>query len=151
MTFSGCAGAEMRLSGRASPQRSLLELQGIVAGGVLFADTPMKDVAEVKVGVVMIHHVERGSDGDAKELRRGDFVEAVNGERPASLDDLHEMLRSATEGVTLTLKRYSGGDRVFVYLERTLRIEALERITQGGQSHRIATVPGAESVPAHGS
>lgn len=144
------AGQEIRISGSASPQRSPLDLEGIVAGGVLFGDTPMKDVAEVRVGAVMIHHVERGSDGDAKELRRGDFIEAVNGERPVSLDNLHALLRAATDGVTLTLKRYSGGNRVFVYLERRLRIEEVERVAHSGRSDRIVIVPGA-AVPAHGS
>ena len=120
------AGAEVVVTGSTAAQASTLDVRGVVAGGVFFAPTPLRDAAEVRVGALMVHYVERGSDGDAKELRRGDFVEAVNGEPVASLEQLRERLAAAGGAVTLTLKRYGGGDRVFTYVERRLRVETVE-------------------------
>ncbi len=122
------AGTEITVTGSALPHALALDVQGVVAGGVFFAPTPMRDVAEVRVGTLMVHYVERGSDGDAKELRRGDFLEAMDGEAVSSLEQLQERLMAAGGNVTLTLKRYSGGDRVFTYIERRLRIDDVQRV-----------------------
>jgi S1-C subfamily serine protease len=140
-------GRELIVAGSAAPQSSVLDIRGIVAGGVLFAATPLRDAAEVRVGGLMVHHVERGSDGEAKEMRRGDFVEAVDGEPVASLDALRALLGAVGAGrtVTLTLKRYSGGDRVFTYLERRLRVESVEWVTGRPAPVGLARTPGAAS------
>jgi len=143
------AGQEIAVAGSAQPQASALDVQGVMAGGVFFAPTPLRDAAEVRVGAVMIHHVERGSDGDAKELRRGDFLEAVNGEAVSGLEDLRERLGAAGGAVTLTLKRYSGGDRVFVYLERSLRIEGVAWIGTHAVRAAAGLAQGAREAARH--
>ena len=121
-------GNEVRVPGSVRSQFAVVDMQGLVAGGVLFGATPLRDAAEVRVGGLMVHFVERGSDGDTKELRRGDFLEAANGEPVASIEALRALLQSTGGAVTLTLKRYSGGDRVFTYLERQLRIDRIEMV-----------------------
>ncbi|HXF65093.1 MAG TPA: trypsin-like peptidase domain-containing protein [Burkholderiales bacterium] len=138
-------GREVIVHGSARPQSSALDVRGIVAGGVFFAPTPLRDAAEVRVGALMVHHVERGSDGDAKELRRGDFLEAVDGEPVASLEELHDRLGAAGGAVTLTFKRYSGGDRVFTYLERRLRIEGIAWVGPGAVEGRSGFAQGDRS------
>lgn len=65
-------GERISLRGAATAQQTALDTQGVVAAGILFAPTPLRDAAEIKVGALMVHFVDRGSDGDAKELRRGD-------------------------------------------------------------------------------
>ena len=135
-------GAEMLLAGHAEPQRQVLDIEGVVAGGVLFAATPLRDAAEVHVGALMVHYVERGSDGDAKELRRGDFLEAVNGQTVANLAELETRLTESGRPATLTLKRYSGGDRAFVYLERTLRVDRVSRVAGNARRLEVAATHG---------
>ncbi len=141
------AGAEIIVSGSTPAHASALEVQGVVAGGVFFAPTPMRDVAEVRVGTLMVHHVERGSDGDAKELRRGDFIEALNGEAVLSLEQLRERLAAAGGDVTLTLKRYSGGDRVFTYIERRLRIEGVDWVGRRSAQEPAGLAQGGLNPP----
>ena len=143
------AGMEITVTGSAHAHALALDVQGVVAGGVFFAPTPMRDVAEVRVGTLMVHHVERGSDGDAKELRRGDFLEAMDGEAVSSLEQLQERLVAAGGTVTLTLKRYSGGDRVFAYIERRLRIEDVQRVGRHAAPGSIGMARGAGNSETH--
>jgi len=128
-------GVRITVRGTAHAQQTALDTQGVVTAGILFAPTPLRDAAEVKVGAMMVHFVDRGSDGDAKELRRGDFLEAVNGRSVSNVNELREALSQAGATATLTLKRYSGGQRVFTYLERQIRLDRVEtvagRATQG--------------------
>ena len=143
------AGMEITVTGSAHAHALALDVQGVVAGGVFFAPTPMRDIAEVRVGTLMVHHVERGSDGDAKELRRGDFLEAMDGEAVSSLEQLQERLVAAGGAVTLTLKRYSGGDRVFAYIERRLRIEDVQRVGRHPAPGPIGMARGAGNSETH--
>ena len=140
------AGKEITVPGSAPAHALSLDVQGVVAGGVFFAPTPMRDVAEVRVGTLMVHYVERGSDGDAKELRRGDFLEALDGEAVSNLEQLQERLAAAGGSVTLTLKRYSGGDRVFTYIERRLRIEDVQRVGRHFAPGAIGIARGAGNL-----
>lgn len=121
-------GTDVTVEGSVAPRASVLAATGLLAGGVFFGETPLRDSAEVRVGSVMVHFVERGSDGEAKELRRGDFLEALNGQPVTSLEELRARLANVQGDVVLTFKRYSGGDRVFVYVERRLRVDAIEWI-----------------------
>ena len=134
-------GARISVRGSAQPRQSALDTQGIVAAGILFAATPLHDAAEVKVGALMIHYVDRGSDGDAKELRRGDFLEAVNGQAVSNVNELRRVLSQAGGMATLTLKRYSGGQRVFTYIERQIRVDALESVAGRPPQGVAAAVP----------
>jgi len=143
-------GQEVVVAGAVRPQSTVLDIEGIVAGGVLFASTPLRDSAEVRVGTLMIHFVDRGSEGDARQLRRGDFLEAVDGEPVTSLERLRERFAASGGEVTLTLKRYSGGQRVFTYLERRLRVGAVEWVSARGMTTGIARTPdgGQNADPA---
>lgn len=113
-------GKEMTLSGQLQPYRDLVTARGLVAGGVLFGLNPLLDAPDVNTGEVFVHHVDSGSDGEAKEMARGDFLESVNGERVRGLDDLYQKLSTATGSVTLSFKRYGGGKQAFIYMEREL-------------------------------
>lgn len=123
------AGGEVIVSGSAKPVRSVAAARGVLAGGVLFGQNPLLDAAELRIGGIIVHHVERGSDGEAQELARGDFVEAVDGEALSSLEQLTGLLeqaRAAGKGVALTVKRYGGSDRAFVYVERRLLLDRVD-------------------------
>lgn len=116
-------GEEVIVLGRTRPEPAALELRGLLSAGILFGHTPLRDAAEIRVGPLMVHHVEQGSEGHAKELVRGDFVELVDGLPVESLEALRARLHAADGHVTLTLKRYAGSDRVFTYLERRIRVD----------------------------
>ena len=89
------AGSEVIVAGSAKPVRSVAAARGVLAGGVLFGQNPLLDAAELRIGGIIVHHVERGSDGEAQELARGDFVEAVDGEALSSLEQLTGLLEQA--------------------------------------------------------
>lgn len=115
--------------GRAPAMPRVAASRGLLAGGVLFGRHPLVDAAELRIAGLMVHHVERGSDGEAKELARGDFLETADGQPVATLEALATVLEGAAAagtGVALTLKRYGGSDRAFVYLERRLIAERIE-------------------------
>ena len=117
------------LMGRAPAMPRVAASRGLLAGGVLFGRNPLVDAAELRIAGLMVHHVERGSDGEAKELARGDFLESADGQPVASLEALAAVLEGAAaagRGVALTLKRYGGSDRAFVYLERRLIAERVD-------------------------
>jgi S1-C subfamily serine protease len=134
-------GIEIELSGVLHPVPRLVADKGLVAGGVLFGPNPLRDADELKVGRVMVHHVDSGSDGEAKELARGDFLEFVNGIPVSSLQELHDLLAANPASVTLTLKRYGGSDRAFVYIERRLVTGQIEWI----QANGVVTVSGTRN------
>ncbi len=137
------AGERITVRGSARPRQSTLDTQGVVSAGILFAPTPLHDAAEIKVGALMIHYVDRGSDGDAKELRRGDFLEAVNGQPVSNVAALSQLLTQAGGTATLTLKRYSGGQRVFTYLERQIRVDRVEIVAGRAPQGLAAGLPAA--------
>jgi S1-C subfamily serine protease len=89
--------------------------------------------------------VDRGSDGDAKELRRGDFLEAVNGQPISDVSELTRILSQAGGVAILTLKRYSGGQRVFTYLERQIRVDGVESVA-GRSLQGVAVAPAASRL-----
>jgi len=124
-------GREITVQGRAPAEPSVIASRGLVSAGILFGLTPMRDAAEIRVGSLMVHHVEQGSEGNAKELARGDFLELVNGSPVATLEELQHRLEASTGEVTLTLKRYAGSDRVFTYLERRIRVERPLWVAEG--------------------
>ena len=134
-------GERITVRGSARAQQTPLDAQGVVTAGILFAPTPLRDAAEVKVGALMVHFVDRGSDGDAKELRRGDFLEAVNGQSVSNVNELRHALLQAGGSATLTLKRYSGGQRVFTYLERRIRVDQVESVAGRTVQGVAATMP----------
>ncbi len=145
-------GREIELAGSAAPMQPVAAARGLIAGGVLFGRTPLRDAAEVQVGRLMVHHVERGSDGDAKELARGDFVEAVDGRAAASLEELQNLFQAAHAAgrpVTLTLKRYGGSDRAFLYLQRELTTGAPQWVGDDLGAHAPAAAAPIEFAPAH--
>ncbi len=139
------SGQEIVVHGSARPQARVVNFEGVLAGGVLFAATPLRDIAEVRVGALMIHHVDSGTDGDAKELRRGDFLEAVDGHSVSTLAELEARLAVAGGTVTLTLKRYGGGDRVFTYIERRLHVTRIERVAD----HPIGVGVASAAIDRH--
>ncbi len=122
-------GAEVVVHGRAPATPLVAASRGVIAGGVLFGQNPLVDAAELRIAGLMVHHVEKGSDGEAKELARGDFLEAVDGRPVSTLEELAavlERVRGSDKGVALTLKRYGGSDRAFVYVERRLIAERVD-------------------------
>jgi serine protease Do len=141
-------GVERLVSGRAQPMDSALSMSGVLSAGVLFGPANFVDSEEMRTGALMIHHVEMGSEGQAKDLYTGDFLELVNGNPVASLQDLQRMLNDAAGGtVTLTLKRYIGAERVFSYMERRLRVEGVQWVGPASPGSAVAREPEIHPAP----
>lgn len=142
-------GHEVTLNGEMQPYRDLVTARGLVAGGVLFGLNPLLDAKDVHTGEIVVHHVDSGSDGEAKELTRGDFLESVNGEEVHGLDDLYQKLSAATGPVTLSFKRYGGSNQAFVYLERQLLPGKVEWVADQKTASASRTMPASLAGGAH--
>jgi len=97
---------------------------------VLFGKNPLRDAEEIHASGLMVHSVEIGSDGEAKELQRGDFLQYVNGRPVRTLEALYEQLKEAKGSVSIAIKRMGNSDRAFVYIERKLDVHKLEWVDE---------------------
>ncbi|MBI3936847.1 MAG: trypsin-like peptidase domain-containing protein [Betaproteobacteria bacterium] len=134
-------GSEMIVEGRAEPQPHVVDARGVLAAGLLFAPIPVKDTPEFTDSRFMVHHIERGSEGESKELNKGDILELLDGEPVITMEDLHRRLSRANGVVTLTLKRFGGGDRMFSYLERRIVVTGVEWIAERTPAGALAQRP----------
>ncbi len=123
-------GHLITLSGKTQPYSAIVQSRGLVAGGVLFGKNPLRDAEEIHASGLMVHSVEIGSDGEAKELQRGDFLQYVNGRPVRTLEALYEQLKEAKGSVSIAIKRMGNSDRAFVYIERKLDVHKLEWVDE---------------------
>lgn len=119
---------EIVVHGRFQPAKSPAEMRGVLTAGVLFASTPWRDLEELVSGKLglMVHHVERGSAGDAQRIERMDLLYSVDGATVNTVDDLYQRMQAANENKhTVVFKFIRMGDleeNLFSYVERPLAI-----------------------------
>jgi S1-C subfamily serine protease len=125
------AGQELVLEGARPPMERVLETRGVYASGVLFGLVTVRDAPEIGARGLMVHFVESGSVGESREIEKADLLEAVDGTPAPDLETLRAMLHDAAQSgrrVTLTLKRFAGGDSLFSYTQRTLPVSEPQMI-----------------------
>ncbi|HZM48032.1 MAG TPA: trypsin-like peptidase domain-containing protein [Burkholderiales bacterium] len=119
------SGNEMQVAGAKLPMQRVLEARGVYASGVLFGPVTIRDAVEIGVRGLMVHFVESGSIGESREIEKSDLLEAVDGAPVPDLETLYATLQDAAQSgrrVTLTFKKLSGGDSLFIYTQRTLPV-----------------------------
>ena len=124
-------GEEMVLNGSKTPMPNVLAQRGVYASGVLFGPVTFRDADEIRVRGFMVHHVEAGSLGESQEVGKSDLLEAIDGEKIEDFDQLHKRLADAhakNSRLQITFKRFSGGDSMFSYIERSLAVRDLRVI-----------------------
>lgn len=125
------SGQETVVSGLKLPMRRVLETRGVYASGVLFGPIAIRDAAEFGAPGLMVHHVESGSLGESQEIEKSDLLEAVDGEPVRDLEALYAKLEEASQTrrrLTMTFKKFSGGDALFSYTQRRLSVSQLRMI-----------------------
>ena len=125
------SGQETVVSGLKLPMSRVLETRGVYASGVLFGPIAIRDAAEFGARGLMVHHVESGSLGESQEIEKSDLLEAVDGEPVRDLEALYAKLEEASQTrrrLTMTFKKFSGGDALFSYTQRRLSVSQLRMI-----------------------
>jgi S1-C subfamily serine protease len=128
-------GREALVGGTKVPMERVLDHRGVYVSGVLFGPVNIRDALEIGARGLMVHHVESGSIGESQEIAKADLLETVDGARVASVDELYARLadaRRAGRRATLSFKRFSGGDTLFSYSQRTLLVSELRIIGPQG-------------------
>jgi S1-C subfamily serine protease len=124
-------GRETLVGGTKVAMERVLDSRGVYASGVLFGPVTIRDALEIGARGLMVHHVESGSIGESQEIAKSDLLETVDGVAVRSVDELYARLadaRRASRRATLTFKRFSGGDTLFSYTQRTLLVSELRII-----------------------
>jgi serine protease Do len=124
-------GRETLVGGAKVAMERVLDSRGVYASGVLFGPVTIRDALEIGARGLMVHHVESGSIGESQEIAKSDLLETVDGVAVRSVDELYARLadaRRASRRATLTFKRFSGGDTLFSYSQRTLVVSELRII-----------------------
>ncbi|UCH54175.1 MAG: trypsin-like peptidase domain-containing protein [Pseudomonadota bacterium] len=128
---------DVTVRGRLAPAESMTARRGVYASGILFAAMPWRDLDQVVSSALalMVHHVDRGSPGDAQRIHVMDLLLAIDGESVTTLDALYERLAAAqSAGREVHLKLIRVGDiedSLFTYVERPLGVQNLKHV--GGQ------------------
>ena len=124
-------GEDTSVAGASSPMPRVLEARGVYVSGILFAPVTLRDGDEAGLRGLMVHFVESGSVGEAREIERADLLEAIDGAPALDVDALYARLLDAKRfgrRVLLTFKKLSGGDSVFSYTRRRLPVSELKMI-----------------------
>jgi S1-C subfamily serine protease len=124
-------GRETLVGGTKVAMERVLDSRGVYASGVLFGPVTIRDALEIGARGLMVHHVESGSIGESQEIAKSDLLETVDGVAVRSVDELYARLadaRRASRRATLAFKRFSGGDTLFSYTQRTLLVSELRII-----------------------
>jgi S1-C subfamily serine protease len=86
----------IELVGRLTPAPNVVHRQGVLFSGVLFADSPLEyENVFGKSTAVMVHDIERGSEGNGAGIAVYDFLVRVNGTPVKDLVQLRQLLASA--------------------------------------------------------
>ena len=124
-------GQDIVVNGSKTPMPSVLAQRGLYASGVLFGPVTFRDADEIRAGGFMVHHVEPGSLGESQEVNKSDLLESIDGEKIDDFEQLHKRLADAhakSARVQVTFKRFSGGESMFSYIQRSLAVRDLRVI-----------------------
>ena len=124
-------GRETLVGGNKVPMERVLDSRGVYVSGVLFGPVTIRDALEIGARGLMVHHVESGSIGESQEIAKSDLLETVDGVAVHGVDELYARLaeaRRAGRRAMRSFKRFSGGDTLFSYSQRTLLVSELRII-----------------------
>jgi len=86
----------IELVGRLTPAPNVVDRQGVQFSGVLFADSPVEYYSAFGESMaVMVHDIERGTEGNGSGIEVYDFLVRVNGTPVRDLAQLRELLAAA--------------------------------------------------------
>jgi len=121
-------GQVIELNGQLIPAPNVVDRQGLIFSGVLFATPPFHDTSTFGSNLkIMVHHVERGSEGHGADVQYYDFIVRVDGSPLQSLAHLRQLLTSKNEStgeVQLDFLRISdlwGSGPIFESVRRDLK------------------------------
>lgn len=126
-------GKAIEVAGSWPAAARVLDREGLLVTGALFAATP-SGISSVLAApsVLMVHHVEPGSEAEAGDLRAYDLLFSVDGQRPGSLQGLQELVEKAKRqgrDLELVVMRLSDDGELFEYHRRVLPAETLQRVS----------------------
>jgi S1-C subfamily serine protease len=117
----------IELNGQITPEANIVDRQGVFISGVLFANAPFQDKNALATGIdIMVHDIERGSEGHSADIQNYDFVVRVDGTPVQNLEHLRQLLMSGSQSsgdVQMDFLRLSGdwqSGRLFESVRRDL-------------------------------
>lgn len=118
------SGSPVALKGALGLEPRVIERAGYVVSGALFAEVKEDFSDDIASGPVAINFVEEGSLAENAEVAKDDFVMAVNGVEPKSLQEFARLIEQAPgPSATLKLKRINAGTSgLFGYIERKVTL-----------------------------
>lgn len=110
----------------------MLEREGLLVAGVLFAPVSRDLARAERAGRLMVHWVQPGTPGKAAGFESFDLLEAVNGEPVQTLDALRRVIDEAPEDEELHVvhRRLTGGSGWWTYNERLLPARPVRAISR---------------------
>ncbi len=130
-------GKVVRLRATASPEKNVLEKEGVLAAGMLFNELDARLTKEFGLEGVDLTHVERGSAAQLAEVPEGTLLVSVNGTLTPTLDAalaaFAEAASSKDESV-LVFKKFSGRSNaasIYKWLERKVAISDVRKVRAG--------------------
>jgi len=107
---------ELLVEANLMPSIQYLDRRGLRISGVVFAPRLMYEVSSTdEAGVLLVHHIEPGSQGELRSIEYGQEVVSVNGKALSSLSQLAqiaEQAQKAGQGLRLILRRMVEDDYV---------------------------------------
>ena len=88
----------IELNGQITAEPNIVDRQGVLFSGVLFANAPFQDKNALATGIdIMVHDIERGSEGHSADIQHYDFVVRVDGTPVQNLEHLRQLLMSGSQ------------------------------------------------------
>ena len=117
----------IEMDGQLTPAPNIINRQGVLFSGVLFADSPFQYPVNRTETAVMVHDIERGTAGDGADIENYDFIVRVNGSPVSDLAQLRQLLTASgpssdklqLDFLRLTYESESG--RMFESVRRDLK------------------------------
>jgi S1-C subfamily serine protease len=126
-------GNVIDVSGRWPAAARVLDREGLLVTGALFAGTPPGITSVLAApAALMVHHVDPGSEAEAGDLRPYDLLFSVDGERVATLQqlqDLADKARRQRRELEMVVMRLSDDGELFEYHRRVLPVEKLQKVS----------------------
>jgi len=122
-------GTERQIRATFNPAEAVLAQRGVFASGALFAKNKLFNERHFHLPEVAIHYVEESSIAEAAELQQSDFVEAIDGQTVAKLEDARALLAAAHRAgrdAVITLRRFEIEPHIMpVTIERRIRVDGV--------------------------
>lgn len=114
------------------PGRPVMEREGILVAGVLFAPVPRDLERAENGGRLMVQSTTPGTPGSVAGFGSFELLEAVNGRTVTTLDELRAILEStpADQDLRVVIRTLSNGNDWWTYSERLLPARPYETVAR---------------------